>query len=425
MPAESALLVHLFAYHFPPSSASGAARPGRWARYLPQHGVECRVTACWTPGAESTDRATYLKPEDARGGWRLAAPLARLLQRIAPYNEQLPWLPAALGQALEANRAGPAQIVMSSYPPLAAHLAGLLFHWRTGAPWIADFRDPLAGNPFRNRSWARAYDRTLEKLILHHSAAVLVTNDAVAERLRARHPCHADKIHVLWNGFDPEEPAIRPAPETAPRRLVHAGSLYGPRRPDALLRALALLLDSGRLKPEAWRIEFVGPYEDSTFAGCRAAFERLKSAGVLEIRGGQRPKRELEEAMARASLLLLLDLTGEERSVQVPAKLFDYVRAGQPVVAWSPPGSPTRHVLERSGIASLVFAPDEPDAAVAERIAAWLENPPPPAEPSEWFLETFDGARQTAFLAQLIRAVAAGSRAGFASAQPPLSSGTS
>lgn len=382
------------------------------------------MTACWTPGAESTEQAAYLRPEDARGGWRLAAPLARLLQRIAPYNEQLPWLPAALGQALEANRAEPAQIVLSSYPPLAAHLAGLLFHWRTGARWIADFRDPLAGNPFRNREWAQPYDRTIEKLILHHAAAVLVTNDAVAERLRARYPNHSGKIHVLWNGFDPEEPAIRPAPETAPRRLVHAGSLYGPRRPDVLLRALALLLDSGRLKPEAWRIEFVGPYEDSTFAGCQAAFERLKNAGVLEIRGGQRPRRELEEATARASLLLLLDLTGEKRSAQVPAKLFDYVRTGLPAVAWSPEGSPTRHVLERSGIASLVFAPDQPDAAVAEQIAAWLEDPPAAAEPSEWFLETFDGARQAAFLARLIRAVAAGGGADLASAHPPLSSGT-
>lgn len=424
MPAETPLLAHLFAYHFPPSSASGAARPGRWARYLPRHGVQCRVTACWTPGAESTERTAYLRPEDARGGWRLAAPLVRLLHRIAPYNEQLPWLPAALCHAFRANRAEPAQIVMSSHPPLSAHLAGLLFHWRTGAPWIADFRDPLAGNPFRDRSWAQPYDRALEKLIFRHAAAVLVTNDAVAERLRARHPGHAGKIQVLWNGFDPEEPAVRPAPETAPRRMVHAGSLYGMRRPDALLRALALLLDSGRLKPEEWRVELAGPHGDETFARCRPAFERLNRAGVLEIRGGQRPKRELEEAMARASLLLLLDLTGEERSVQVPAKVFDYVRAGLPVVAWSPLGSPTRLVLERSGIAALVFAPDEPDAAVAERLAAWLESPPPPAEPSDWFLETFDGARQAGALARLIRAVAGGGSAGFASSRAPVSSGT-
>ncbi len=353
----------------------------------------------------------------------MALPVARLLQRIAPYNEQLPWLPAALSHALEADRVQPARAVLSSFPPLAAHLAGLLFHWRTGAPWIADFRDPLAGNPFRNRRWAQPYDRALENAVLRHAGAVLVTNDAAAERLRARHPSHAGKIHVLWNGFDPEEPAVRPAPETSPRRLVHAGSLYGPRRPEALLRAVALLLDSGRLKPEAWRIEFTGPYEETSFAGCRAAFERLKDAGVIEIRGGQRPKHELEEAMTRASLLLLLDLTGEDRSVQVPAKLFDYVRSGLPVVAWSPPGSPVRRILQRSGIASLVFAPDEPDGMVAERLAAWLEEPPPVAAPSEWILETFDGARQAAFLARLVRAVAAGGRAGLASSRPPVSSG--
>jgi hypothetical protein len=112
--------------------------------------------------------------------------------------------------------------------------------------------------------------------------------------------------------------------------------------------------------------------------------------------------------MAAASVLLLLDLTGEERSMQVPAKLFDYVRTGLPVLAWSPQGSPSKQVLERAGIASLVFTPEDSADTVAQRLATWLEAPPAPAAPSEWFLETFDGARQAAALARWIRdAVAA------------------
>jgi glycosyltransferase involved in cell wall biosynthesis len=415
LPAEPPLLVQLFAYHFPPSSASGAARPGRWAKYLPQFGVRCRVTAQWTPVSISTGHTAYVNPEDARGAWRAGLLLCRLLHRLAPYNEQWPWIPAALRQASEANRAEPAQAVVSTFPPLAGHIAGLLFHRRFGVPWIADFRDPLAGSPFRNRPWAGPYDRMLEAAVFRHAAAVIVTNDAVAERFRELHPRHAGKIHVLWNGFDPEEPAVRPAPDSAPRRLVHAGSLYGPRKPDTLLRALDRLLGAGRLAPGAWRVEFIGPHDEGTFVGCAGAVERLANAGIVEIRGGLRPRRDLEGAMAKASLLLLLDLTGEERSVQVPAKLFEYVRTGLPVVAWSPPGSPTRHVLERAGIASLVFEPGEDEEAVAARLAAWLEDPPPAAAPSGWFLETFDGARQAEWLARLIRTVAAGKSATSAS----------
>lgn len=396
-------LVQVFAFHFPPSSSSGAARPGRLARYLPEHGFRCRITAHAAPGAESAAQAAFLRPEDAHGGWRAALPWMRLLQRIAPYNEQLPWLPAALGHAFGADRAERAQAVISSFPPLAAHLAGLLFHLRTGAPWIADFRDPLAGSPFRARPWARPYDRLLESACMRAASAVLVTNDAIAGRLRARHPRWQAKIHVLWNGFDPGEPAVSPAPATAPRRVVHAGSLYGPRRPEALVRALALLLDRGRLAPQAWRAEFVGPHEPDSFAGCKPALERLCAADLIEIRPGQRPRRELEEAMAAASVLVLLDLTGEAESVQVPAKLFDYVRTGLPVVAWSPPGSPTRHVLERAGVPALIFSPGDADEEVAARLLPWIESPPPPAAPSAWFLETFDGARQAAFVARLLR----------------------
>lgn len=379
------------------------------------------MTAQWTPGSATTEQAAYVNPEDARGGWRAGLLVTRLLHRLAPYNEQWTWAPAALRQAFAANRAERAQAVISTFPPLASHIAALFFHLRFGVPWIADFRDPLAGNPFRNRSWAQPYDRLLEALVLRRAAAVIATNDAAAERFRARYPRHAGKIHVLWNAFDPEEPAVRAAPETLPRRLVHAGSLYGPRRPDALLRAVALLLKSGRLAPGAWRVEFVGPHQEDTFDGSAEALELLTNAGIVEIRGGQRPRRELEEAMAKASMTLLLDLTGDQHSVQVPAKLFDYVRTGLPVLAWSPSGSPTRAVLERSGIPSLVFAPDEPVENVAQRLAAWLENPPAPAAPSAWFLETFDGARQAAWLAGLIHSVAAGGAA-FATRPPPPSS---
>ncbi|MGQ9918813.1 MAG: glycosyltransferase [Bryobacteraceae bacterium] len=403
-------LVQLFAFHFPPSSSSGAARPGRLARYLPEHGFRLRVTAHAFPGAESAGRTAFLRPEDARGGWRAVLPWMRLLQRIAPYNEQLPWLPAALGHAFGADRNERAQAVISSFPPVAAHLAGLLFHLRTGVPWIADFRDPLAGSPFRRRWWARPYDRLLESACMRAAAAVLVTNDAIAGRLRARYPRWRAKIHVLWNGFDPGEAAVRPAPATAPRRIVHAGSLYGPRRPEALVRALAQLLDRGKLSPQAWRVVFAGPHDPDSFAGCEAALERLRAADLVEIHPGQRPRRELEEAMAAASILVLLDLTGEAESVQVPAKLFDYVRTGLPVVAWSPPGSPTRQVLERAGVPSLIFSPGDADEEVAARLLPWIESPPPPAAPSAWFLETFDGARQALFVARLLRELLSGRR---------------
>lgn len=422
MPTGIQPLVQVFAFHFPPSSASGAARPGRWAKYLPQQGVRCRVTACSAPGAAETGTACFPEPGNARGSWRRALPLARLLHRLLPYNEQITWLPAALSHAWPAQAAGPAQAVISTFPPLAAHLAALLFHLRFAVPWIADFRDPLAGNPFRNRPWARPYDRALESLILRCAAAVLLTNDAAAEKLRRRHPEHAAKIHVLWNGFDPADPPVLPCPATHPRRLVHAGSLYGPRRPSSLLRALALLLDSGRVRPEDWRIEFVGPHEESSFSDCGSALDRLRAAGLMEIRGGLRPKAELDAAMAAASILLLLDLTGGPESVQVPAKLFDYVRTGLPVLAWSPPGSPTRHVLERAGVASLVFSPEEADPVVAERLGAWLECPPPPAAPSAWFLETFDGARQAAWLAELIRSLLPAPGPGSASRNPAAAS---
>ena len=62
------------------------------------------------------------------------------------------------------------------------------------------------------------------------------------------------------------------------------------------------------------------------------------------------PRAEAIRETAQADYLLLLDLTGLKQNIQVPAKIFDYLRIGRPILAFTTKASPSEWILELSGV---------------------------------------------------------------------------
>lgn len=385
----------LIAYHYPPENTSGAARPARLARYLPEAGVECRVIARGSPEpVTEADAPAYQR-------W-----LCEKVQRfLLPYNERLPWLPAAVRAGSDLIRRERIDALYSTSPPLVTHLVAMELSRRFGLPWLADFRDPLVGNPWRRRRF-RQYDPWLERRIFDRAALCLANTDSLADEWRKAHPAQAEKIRVLWNGYDPEAPVAEPVPQAGgPRTLLHAGSLYGFRRPGPLVRALARLAGEGRVTADQWRLVLLGPLEPEVFDDCRAERERLESAGLLRVEGRLASREEAAAAQSSADVLVILDNSALESSMQVPAKLFEYVRTGQPILAWTPEGSPTRRLLERCGLDTLTLRPNLGVEETAEALAGFLARPLFRRPMSDWFREQFDGRLQAQALARDIRGV--------------------
>jgi glycosyltransferase involved in cell wall biosynthesis len=229
-------------------------RAARLAKYLPRCGVDVSVIASSHAGIDAIRReALYVPKPDLRAaaGWES---LARFVQKIVPYNERLEWSPHAVQAACRIADREPITAVISTSPPVASHVAALFLKARYQLQWIADFRDPLYGNPGRARGWARPYDLWLERAIFHSADALVAVTDAVRDEWRTRYPRWRDKTHLIWNGFDPEE-AVRPLPlpPRAQRVFAHIGVLYSQRHPYALLEALDRLIAKGRLDPAKLR----------------------------------------------------------------------------------------------------------------------------------------------------------------------------
>jgi glycosyltransferase involved in cell wall biosynthesis len=396
----------LLAYYYLPSNTSGVQRAVRLARYLPEYGVATSVIASShsgeLPDVASVSHVPNRLTLNSRA--RAMGRIAERVQRILPYNEQLPWVPHATEAARALMSRTPAAAVLSTSPPVATHLAAFRLKKRYGLKWIADFRDPILGNPGRPRRWAVPYDRALERLIFKHADAIISVTDAMAEEWKRRFPAYAHKIHVIWNGFDPAD-ALAPAPLPVRnyRILAHVGVLYSQRHPTALLASIDRLVTAGTINTESFRLRFVGPVQEQGQLTMQPAVSSLMQKGCIEMPGALVPRTEANHEIATADFLLLLDIVNLSNvGYTVPAKIFDYILTGRPILAITDKNSPVDRILQNSGVLYRCIYHQDQDSEIDRKLSELLTLPSEPLSPSQWFLENFDGRRQAGRIAEII-----------------------
>ena len=402
-----------FAFYFRPAVTSGVQRAGRFFRYLPEFGFQPIVIASSQSGREEGLPGVHWVPhpsEPQPPGWAERA--ASFLHRISPYNEQWQWVPHAVAAGLSLARKHRPVALLSTSPPVGAHLAARLVQRQTGLPWVADFRDPIVNNPARSRRYTGPYDRALESMVLRHAGRATAVTDVMIEELRVRRPGEAGKAHLLWNGFDPAEtpPRIeRPAGER--HILLHAGLLYRLRYPWTLFRALERLVDNERLNPSRFCLRFLGPVENLEGLCADPCVARLLAWGCFEADGRNVPRDEAQRQTSQAHSLLLIDFVNQaRRGYAAPAKIFDYVLTGRPVLATTDPDSPVDRILAGSGLNVSLIRHDDPPGRVDDTLVKLLTQTEPSRPPSDWFNEQFDGRRQAAKLAGWIEECISGAR---------------
>jgi glycosyltransferase involved in cell wall biosynthesis len=276
---------------------------------------------------------------------------------------------------------------------------------RYGLKWIADFRDPILGNPGRPRRWGRPYDKRVEHAIVRNADVVLTVTDQICQQYQQRYPQWADKVHLLWNGFDPDD--VRPAaagPARPYRTLSHVGVLYAPRRPHALLASLRRLIERNCLVPGCVQIRFIGPIQDPPTFLDDPDVRALCAVGAADIQPDLIPREAALGEIAASDYLLLLDIDDLFASggYAVPAKLYDYAVTGRPILAITNRQSPVDRLLAASGLRYTCLYPADSAVEVDEKLLAFFNAPVTPAGPNAWFRDQFDGSRQLAAVGALL-----------------------
>ena len=311
------------------------------------------------------------------------------------------WLLPAIWQGCRGCRNAPPDVVYSSGPPFTAHLAGFALARLFRRPWVADFRDPWARAPWREdrfeferRAWG-----VFERWVVRSAQAVVFVTDTNRRDFIRQYPAEATRFFLVPNGCDSNDFAgLAPRPQRDSDRfvLLHAGSLYGARNPASLLRAVASASAKGSIDGSRFTLRFIG----------RLGLQGVDLPGVARSLGlepivefaSHLPRRDCLQEMLDASALLIVQPV---TTVSIPAKLYEYMAAGRPILALAEPGGETSELINRSRAGVAVLADDE--AAIEEALVSIVQlarSGFAPVDPG-----TYDGEVRAAELRHILSAV--------------------
>lgn len=351
--------VLLISYYFPPLGLAGVSRPLALFKKLPEFGYDCHVLTvkpvlyrAYEPdlmegldvrkihrsGSRDPHRLLYvagirrMRPEtikqtspasrrffpDAKAGWiKPAVHLGRTLIE----NYQYDW-------------------IISTSPPMSAHVIASKLHHEMRVKWLADFRDPWTMAPVEESfADARLVDRgrrLLNEIIGESDLSTGVSSD-VSRIVGAG--------HIIRNGYDSE---VAIGWEIPPPRVPFSIGVLGHFHERFVIEPLLKLLESlkstnaellGKI-----RIIQVGQVNESSF---RALFAE-RGLGVMIDINGQLPRRETVAVLSEAHLLYL-GVPEQERNSPVPLKTFDMLRSGRPVLVAASASSESWQIIQKSG----------------------------------------------------------------------------
>lgn len=368
--------VLIVAYHFPPiKGSSGFLRTLKFVRYIRDHGIEPVVLTVNTRAYPDTDpqllaqipEGVLVKRSFALDGARHFAIAGRYPSFLALPDRFASWIPMGVRDGMALVKRLGIQAVFSTYPVPSAHVIAGRIARKSGLPWIADFRDPMWDDFLEIPASALEARKRVEAETVERSTHILATTAGIADLFQRRYPgLPADKVTVIPNGFDEFDFAhlALPARKGGPVTLVHAGLLEQvDRDPVPFLRGLRLAIDKGLLAESGIRVRLLGSGNLDVYL---AELERLKLGACVSFEPPI-PYGKALELMAASDILLLFQ--GPSCEAQIPAKLYEYLRVGRPILALATSGGETGRLVVASG-GGMVVPIDDPEA-IAKALGDW------------------------------------------------------
>lgn len=340
--------VLLICYYFPPLGMGGINRPLALFRGLPEQGWDCHVltvkpvayrayepelledldqTKIFRSGSRDPQRIMYLLGVRELKG-RTINRAQVVSQRFFPDNK-IGWVNPAVRKAEQLHSRYGYVAVVSTSPPVSAHLVAQRLVASSNLPWVADFRDywgsftleEMGDEEFTRRA------RTVLSEISGAASAVTTVNGSVADYLGGG--------EVIHTGYDRHLASLWRAPEPGGTFTIGLlGHYYTAEMLSPLWRVLDLLHRQAPQHADRIRLVQVGEAD-------RADIERQLAshnlAGRCEFHG--RLSRTATIDILSAVSMFYLALPGTGASDILPGRMFDLLASGRPVLANVPYGS--------------------------------------------------------------------------------------
>jgi len=381
----------MLAHDFPPSASVGTLRTLRFAKYLPDYGWEPIILTLKENYYHLVDQSLFSDIKNFKNIYRtyslkyprrkdretqqnkrksLYYKIERIVKSIIPApDDSIGWLPFALVKAFYLLKSKNISVIYTTSPPHSVHLIGYLLKKLSKKPWIADFRDPwtnwvpyLYTPPTEMRRKTQEY---LEHTVLNCADKVITNTEPMKEDFINKYPdIDGEKYISITNGYDPDDFSHICVEQKGKFTITYTGTLsfldtQNPRyNPKFFLEAVKQLLEESPFLKEKLQIIFVGPGADTELASKK--IEKLNLEKVVKTVGPVSHKRCIQ-FLIRSHILLLIHYSGKGSEAWIPAKTFEYIGAGKPILALAPKKGATADLL-KSLNAGIIVPPEEPES---------------------------------------------------------------
>lgn len=325
----------IISYYWPPLGGPGAIRPVKFAKYMPRFGFEPIVITRKAIAYHSPDSSLGQEVQQVRTIRTESLDPARLFYfagmrqyRPRPWHvpvkkalnfpdSKSPWIPFAYQAGLKVDF----DAIFVTAPPFSSFITGYMLAKKTGKPLILDFRDAWLEFPFLR------YDTKAEKKFVSYweekvcrsAALIIVVDENIRDVLTAKYSGQRPKIHVIPNGYDPNDFSVAELPGTF--TISYLGTIRRERDPRYFLEAVDELIKERKLSGVDIQIKFVGHVEQHYQ-------DRMKHFKFAKLYGHLHHQQALREfSTAHATLMVT---TGDEYFF--PSRQNEYLAAGLPII---------------------------------------------------------------------------------------------
>ena len=267
-------------------------------------------------------------------------------------DAKIGWYPFAVTKGKEIIKNEKPNLIFSTSPPPTTHLiAGRLAKW-SKLKWVADFRDPWTKISYYDTSginyFSKKFNAYLEKKVLNQSNKLTLVNDGFFPGF-----ANSQKTTIIPNGFDTDDlKSLQTRQPNNKFTIRYLGSFKLNQNIEGLF-GLFQSISEDNLMCKKIKIEFYGFTEPLIQRKIQAKNYNLE----INFYNYVDRQTALNLIYAADMTLLIIGRSKLNKSI-ISAKIFDYVMAEKPVLAFGPLDGDANKILQKSNC-GVMFAYDD------------------------------------------------------------------
>jgi hypothetical protein len=366
-------------YAFPPGGGSAVQRPLKFTKFLSGFGWKTHVISVKKnyylfdfelkneiPKGTSVTEALSFEPAILKAilqrkfenlfKWKFAYLIFRtilkiysvIFYRIVILDWCDGWIPFGFIEAKKIIEQEDVDLIFVSMEPSSSSIIGILLKKLTGKPLVIDYHDAWTTSvPFREKNGLkRRIAEKLENYLIHFADKIIACKTDIILDIQRKYRILNDRKFVLIrNGYDAEDYEGVKKEDNKKFVITYTGKLsekfyYSP---ETFIMALGELINEKKILKSDIIVYFVGHISDNYK---NRIIELINSQNLEDIiiTTGNVDHNKCISYQKNSDLLLYIieSIKGKKASYEfsgvIPAKIYEYIYSGTPILAIAPPG---------------------------------------------------------------------------------------